>query len=76
MFKMKSTDRYAHLPEPVALSADLLKEVATQTAGGAAFSAATLKGIICGGRPALDAMTMPNINPAANLGQQQQLQFG
>ena len=75
MFKMKSTDRYAHLPDPIALSAEQLKEVATQTAGGASLSLSVLTGIICGGRPALDAMTAPNINPAANMAQQMR-QFG
>ena len=68
MFKMKSTDRYAHLPDPIALSAEQLKEVATQTAGGASVSATVLKGIICGGRPALDALTAPSVNPAVSIG--------
>jgi len=63
MFKMKSTDRYAHLPEPMALSAEQLKEVATQTAGGLTLSSAVLAGIICGGRQALSALTAPSINP-------------
>ena len=63
MFKMKSTERYAHLPDPIALSAEQLKDVATQTAGGATFSTSLLAGIICGGRPALDALTAPSINP-------------
>lgn len=75
MFKRKLTSQYADLPEPMALSADQLKEVATRTAGGASVSASLLKAIIAGGRPALDAMTAPNINPAANMAQQMQ-QFG
>ncbi len=65
MFKMKSIDRYADLPEPIALHAEELKEVATQTAGGATLSSAMLAGIICGGRPALDAMTAGGINPGS-----------
>lgn len=70
MFKMKSLDRYADLPEPMALSAEQLKEVATQTAGGGmSLATSVMAGIICGGRPALDALIAPSI-PSVNVTQQ------
>ena len=74
MFKSKASVRNANLPEPVALTAEQLKEVATQTAGGLSLATSVMAGIICGGRPALDAMTAGGINPVVNVSQQQ-MQF-
>ena len=65
----KLNTKYNDLPEPIALTVEQLEQVAAQTAGGASLATALSAGIICGGRPALDAMTSPAIN-MANVQQQ------
>ena len=63
MFKTRMKEQYSDLPEPIALTAEQIKEVAAKTAGGAAYSVLSA-GIINGGRAALTAFTSPAVNVA------------
>jgi hypothetical protein len=49
MIKTKRQDGLAELPEPITLTAEQLKEVATKTAGAGCTVPVTLPSIIAGG---------------------------
>lgn len=65
MFKLKSKQDRSALPEPVALTPDQLKEMASLTAGGLALSALSVtRAGPYPPMPYVNAATL-NVNPAA-----------